>query len=109
MPLGAAPKQKAGPYEEREVGNLSQRKGKKTIRPKGWERARIRVTDLQQSRDDPEGNNDRVKHDGSHSQLHVQTTSAPRHKAALQREKHHPAGHQSAMDVNQGSRSEEHT
>ncbi len=40
------------PYEQREVGNLSQRKGKKTIRPKGWERARIRVTDLHQSRDD---------------------------------------------------------
>src|SRR5882757_9172247 len=65
MPLGAAPEQKTGPYEEREVGNLSQRKGKKTIRPKGWERARIRVTDLQQSRDDPDGNDDCVKHDGS--------------------------------------------
>src|SRR5258708_10783669 len=103
MPLGAAPKQKTGPYEEREVGNLSQGKGKKTIRPKGWERARIRETDLQQSRDDPDGNDDRVKHDGSHSQLEVETAIARRHKAALQREKHHPAGHQSAMDVTQGS------
>src|SRR5258707_15846715 len=59
---GAAPKQKNGRYEEREVGNLSQRKGKKTIRPKGWGRARIRGTDLQQSRDDPDGNEHRVKH-----------------------------------------------
>ncbi len=50
-----------------------------------------------------DGNNDRVKHDGSHSKLHVQTAIACHHKAALQREKHHPAGHQSAMDVNQGS------
>src|SRR5512146_401080 len=103
MPLRAAPEQETGPYEEREVGNLSQWKSKKTIRPKWGERVRIRVMDLQQRRDDPDGNNDRVKRDSSHPQFHVQTASARGHKAALQREKHHPAGHQSAMNVNEGS------
>jgi hypothetical protein len=57
--------------------------------------------DLQESSDGTNGNDDDVEYNGSPSQPHMQTAISFRHKAALQQEKDHPAGHESAVNINE--------
>jgi hypothetical protein len=55
--------------------------------------------DLKQSGDRTNGDDDRVENNCRPSQSHMQSAVASRHEAALQQEKDHPAGHESAVNI----------
>lgn len=57
--------------------------------------------DLQQGSDGANRNDDDVEHNRSSSQPHMQTAISFHHEAALQQEKDHPAGHESAVNIDE--------
>ena len=95
-------KQKSGTDKEREIRDFSERKREKPIGSERWKRVRVSVMDLQHRRDGANGDDDTVERNRSPSQSHMQTAVAFRHEAALQEEENHPAGHESAVKINEG-------